>query len=157
MLEALGSDRSNKYSEGYPGARYYCGNENIDKVEKLCQQRALECFGFSEEEWGVNVQSLSGSPANFQVCSFILVCTVMLLWTLLVHKNWSRLALYYAIIESQIVHHSSMVNYLRFEIMPLIHLRSQTLLILTHVLTTGIFDACICCSNLFRYTPIYVC
>ena len=58
---------SNKYSEGYPGARYYGGNENIDKVEKLCQERALECFGLSGDEWGVNVQSLSGSPANFQV------------------------------------------------------------------------------------------
>ena len=69
VLEALGSVLSNKYSEGYPGARYYGGNENIDKVERLCMERALECFGLSEEEWGVNVQSLSGSPANFQVSS----------------------------------------------------------------------------------------
>lgn len=67
VLEALGSVLSNKYSEGYPGARYYGGNENIDKVERLCQDRALECFGLDREEWGVNVQSLSGSPANFQV------------------------------------------------------------------------------------------
>jgi len=67
VLEALGSVLSNKYSEGYPGARYYGGNENIDKVERLCMDRALQCFGLSEEEWGVNVQSLSGSPANFQV------------------------------------------------------------------------------------------
>ena len=70
VLEALGSVLSNKYSEGYPGARYYGGNENIDKVERLCMERALQCFGLSEEEWGVNVQSLSGSPANFQVSSF---------------------------------------------------------------------------------------
>jgi len=69
VLDALGSVLSNKYSEGYPGARYYGGNENIDQVELLCQQRALEAFDLDPEEWGVNVQSLSGSPANFQVGS----------------------------------------------------------------------------------------
>jgi glycine hydroxymethyltransferase len=67
VLQALGSVMSNKYSEGYPGARYYGGNENIDQVELLCQKRALEAFHLDPEEWGVNVQSLSGSPANFQV------------------------------------------------------------------------------------------
>jgi RNase P protein component len=67
VLDALGSVLSNKYSEGYPGARYYGGNENIDQVELLCQQRALEAFHLDPAEWGVNVQSLSGSPANFQV------------------------------------------------------------------------------------------
>ena len=67
VLEALGSVLSNKYSEGYPGARYYGGNENIDQVELLCQKRALEAFDLDPEEWGVNVQSLSGSPANFRV------------------------------------------------------------------------------------------
>jgi glycine hydroxymethyltransferase len=67
VLDALGSVLSNKYSEGYPGARYYGGNENIDQVEMLCQKRALEAFHLSPDEWGVNVQSLSGSPANFQV------------------------------------------------------------------------------------------
>ena len=67
VLDALGSVMSNKYSEGYPGARYYGGNENIDQVELLCQKRALEAFDLDPEEWGVNVQSLSGSPANFQV------------------------------------------------------------------------------------------
>lgn len=71
VLEALGSVLSNKYSEGYPGARYYGGNENIDQVELLCQQRALEAFHLDPAEWGVNVQSLSGSPANFQVCMHI--------------------------------------------------------------------------------------
>lgn len=67
VLDALGSVMSNKYSEGYPGARYYGGNENIDQVELMCQKRALEAFDLDPEEWGVNVQSLSGSPANFQV------------------------------------------------------------------------------------------
>jgi glycine hydroxymethyltransferase len=70
VLDALGSVLSNKYSEGYPNQRYYGGNENIDQVELLCQKRALEAFHLDPSEWGVNVQSLSGSPANFQVrCS----------------------------------------------------------------------------------------
>lgn len=72
VLDALGSVLSNKYSEGYPGARYYGGNENIDQVEMLCQKRALEAFDLDSEEWGVNVQSLSGSPANFQVYTALL-------------------------------------------------------------------------------------
>ncbi|GKY93776.1 glycine hydroxymethyltransferase shm1 [Mayamaea pseudoterrestris] len=72
VLDALGSVLSNKYSEGYPGARYYGGNENIDQVELLCQQRALEAFHLDPNEWGVNVQSLSGSPANFQVYTALL-------------------------------------------------------------------------------------
>lgn len=91
---------SNKYSEGYPGARcaggghrgvsctrpptravtaaprlhaalhaamgrrYYGGNENIDAAERLCQQRALEAFNLDPEQWGVNVQSLSGARAR---------------------------------------------------------------------------------------------
>lgn len=72
VLQALGSVLSNKYSEGYPGARYYGGNENIDQVEILCQKRALEVFHLNPDEWGVNVQSLSGSPANFQVYTALL-------------------------------------------------------------------------------------
>ena len=72
VLDALGSVLSNKYSEGYPGARYYGGNENIDQVELLCQRRALETFNLNPDEWGVNVQSLSGSPANFQVYTALL-------------------------------------------------------------------------------------
>ena len=80
VLDALGSVLSNKYSEGYPGARYYGGNENIDQVELLCQKRALEAFHLDPEEWGVNVQSLSGSPANFQVrCIDVLVLDIYLL------------------------------------------------------------------------------
>lgn len=47
--------------------RYYGGNEYIDEMEKLTQKRALAAFNLKEEEWGVNVQPLSGSPANFAV------------------------------------------------------------------------------------------
>lgn len=58
---------SNKYSEGLPGARYYGGNEHIDAIELTCQRRALTAFNLDPEKWGVNVQPLSGTPANLQV------------------------------------------------------------------------------------------
>ncbi|RWS10841.1 glycine/serine hydroxymethyltransferase-like protein [Dinothrombium tinctorium] len=67
VLHALSTCLHNKYSEGYPGQRYYGGNEFIDEIEILCQKRALNAFGLSPEEWGVNVQPYSGSPANFAV------------------------------------------------------------------------------------------
>lgn len=67
VLEALGSELTNKYAEGYPGKRYYGGNENIDKIERLCQERALKLFKLDPNEWAVNVQPLSGSPANVAV------------------------------------------------------------------------------------------
>lgn len=72
VYDALGSPMSNKYSEGYPGARYYGGNEHIDSIETLCQQRALQAFHLDAEKWGVNVQCLSGSPANLQVYQAIM-------------------------------------------------------------------------------------
>ncbi|KJZ72481.1 Putative serine hydroxymethyltransferase [Hirsutella minnesotensis 3608] len=72
VLEALGSVMQNKYSEGYPGARYYGGNEFIDQSERLCQQRALEAFDLDPKKWGVNVQALSGAPANLYVYSALM-------------------------------------------------------------------------------------
>lgn len=47
--------------------RYYVGNEFIDKIELLCQKRALEAFSLDPEKWGCNVQPYSGSPANLAV------------------------------------------------------------------------------------------
>ncbi len=67
VIECLGSILTNKYSEGYPGKRYYGGNQYIDKIEKLCQERALKAFHLTSEEWEVNVQPYSGSPANLAV------------------------------------------------------------------------------------------
>jgi glycine hydroxymethyltransferase len=67
VLSALGSVLTNKYSEGYPHKRFYGGNSVIDSVEEVCQSRALKLFGLSKDKWAVNVQSLSGSPANFAV------------------------------------------------------------------------------------------
>jgi len=67
VLQCLSTCLHNKYSEGYPGRRYYGGNEHIDEIEQLCRDRALEAYGLSSDEWGVNVQPYSGSPANFAV------------------------------------------------------------------------------------------
>jgi len=67
VLRALGSVLTNKYSEGYPGRRYYGGNEWIDKIEEKVQNLALEVFGLNKDEWGVNVQAYSGTPANYEV------------------------------------------------------------------------------------------
>ncbi|MCJ1337107.1 Serine hydroxymethyltransferase, cytosolic [Bachmanniomyces sp. S44760] len=72
VFDALGSPMSNKYSEGYPGARYYGGNQHIDAIELTCQARALKAFRLDAEKWGVNVQCLSGSPANLQVYQAIM-------------------------------------------------------------------------------------
>merc|ERR1712157_423182 len=72
VMECLGSAFTNKYSEGQPGARYYGGNQVIDKVENLCKDRALAAFGLDDSEWGVNVQPYSGSPANFAVYTALL-------------------------------------------------------------------------------------
>src|SRR4029078_992706 len=60
VMEATGSILNNKYSEGYPGKRYYEGQEYIDKVETLAIERAKSLFGMQH----ANVQPYSGSPAN---------------------------------------------------------------------------------------------
>lgn len=67
VLEALGSELTNKYAEGYAGKRYYGGNEVIDKIERLAIERALKLFRLKADEWHANVQPLSGSPANMAV------------------------------------------------------------------------------------------
>ncbi|KAI9487356.1 MAG: serine hydroxymethyltransferase-domain-containing protein [Benjaminiella poitrasii] len=72
VMDALGSVMQNKYSEGYPGARYYGGNEFIDMSENLCRKRALEAFSLDNQKWGVNVQPLSGAPANLYVYGALL-------------------------------------------------------------------------------------
>lgn len=63
VMEACGSILTNKYSEGYPGKRYYGGQENIDTIETIAIERAKELFGVEH----ANVQPYSGSPANTAV------------------------------------------------------------------------------------------
>jgi glycine hydroxymethyltransferase len=63
VLEASGTVLQNKYSEGYPGKRYYEGQQNIDKIEQLAIDRAKALFGVDH----ANVQPYSGSPANLAV------------------------------------------------------------------------------------------
>lgn len=63
VLHALGSVLTNKYSEGYPGRRYYEGNEIIDQIESLAIARAQQLFAVPH----ANVQPYSGSPANSEV------------------------------------------------------------------------------------------
>ena len=63
VLDALGSVFTNKYSEGYPGKRYYAGQDNTDKVEQLAIDRAKGLFGSDH----ANVQPHSGAPANIAV------------------------------------------------------------------------------------------
>lgn len=67
VCEALASSLVNKYSEGYPHKRYYRGQTNADAIEIVCKERALKAFKLSPKAWTVNVQALSGSPANLAV------------------------------------------------------------------------------------------
>ena len=87
VMQAVGSPFTNKYAEGYPGRRYYGGTEVCDRLELLCQQRALAAFGLLpatgtpgsqsspadvSSDWGVNVQVYSGSAANWCVYDALL-------------------------------------------------------------------------------------
>ena len=63
VLEAMGSHLTNKYAEGYPGARYYGGCEYVDEIETLAIERAKQLFGAEH----ANVQPHSGSQANIAV------------------------------------------------------------------------------------------
>lgn len=67
VLSAMGSALSNKYSEGYPGKRYYTGNQYIDQVESLARDLALQIFSLNPKAWHANVQPHSGSSANMAV------------------------------------------------------------------------------------------
>ena len=69
VLDATGSALTNKYSEGYPGRRYYEGQQYIDRIEQLAIDRAKAVFGVEH----ANVQPYSGSPANLAV--YLALCT----------------------------------------------------------------------------------
>lgn len=66
VLTCSGSRIAQKYSEGFIGKRYYQGQINTDKIESLCIERAKQAFNLPDD-WHVNCQALSGSPANLAV------------------------------------------------------------------------------------------
>ena len=66
VMTCLGSCLTNKYAEGYPGKRYYGGNEIVDQVETLCQERALAAYGLNPTEWGMFLFTYT-YPTNFQI------------------------------------------------------------------------------------------
>ena len=66
VKEALSSIFVVKYAEGRPFKRYYGGQENIDKLETLVEERARKVFGLNKK-WAVNVQPFSGAPANYEI------------------------------------------------------------------------------------------
>lgn len=70
VLEAMGSIFTNKYSEGYPGKRYYGGQEFVDKMERLGIERAKKLFNVEH----ANLQPYSGSPANLAV--YVATCEI---------------------------------------------------------------------------------
>jgi glycine hydroxymethyltransferase len=72
ILQAVGSPLTNKYSEGYPGKRYYPGNIFYDQIENIARERALKLFHLNPKIWDVNVQPYSGSPANLAVYTALL-------------------------------------------------------------------------------------
>jgi glycine hydroxymethyltransferase len=67
VREALSSPFVVKYSEGRPFKRYYAGQENVDELETLVEERARKVFGLSTKSWAVNVQPLSGAQANYEI------------------------------------------------------------------------------------------
>lgn len=72
VREALGSVLTNKYSEGEPDRRYYQGNEFVDQIEKIVNQRGLQAFGLSAKKWHINCKANSASIANLTVVSALL-------------------------------------------------------------------------------------
>ena len=64
VMQAQGSQLTNKYAEGYPGRRYYGGCEYVDQAEQLAIDRVRELFGADKHGWAANVQPHSGAQAN---------------------------------------------------------------------------------------------
>ncbi|KXS99018.1 hypothetical protein AC578_6147 [Pseudocercospora eumusae] len=133
VLDALGSVMQNKYSEGYPGARYYGGNEFIDRAEALCQERALQTFRLKNDSWGVNVQPLSGSPANLYAYSAVLNAHDRIMGLDLPHgghlshgyqipnKKISMISKYFETLPYRLDEKSGLIDYDRLEEMALLY------------------------------------
>lgn len=72
VISAYANVFTNKYSEWYPGKRYYGWNEIVDELELYTQDLALQLYSLDKKEWWVNVQPLSGSVANLAVYTWLL-------------------------------------------------------------------------------------
>lgn len=127
VMQTLGSCLTNKYSEGYPGNRYYGGNTYIDEIEIICQNRALECFNLNKDEWDVNVQALSGTPANFAVFTGLLKPHDRIMGLELSHgghlshgfytpkKNVSSTSIYFESLPYQVDENTGFIDYENLE------------------------------------------
>ncbi|KAJ3191844.1 Serine hydroxymethyltransferase, cytosolic [Irineochytrium annulatum] len=127
VMEANGSPLTNKYSEGYPGRRYYGGNEFIDQIENVCRARALAAFRLKPEEWGVNVQPYSGSTANFSALTALLAPHDRIMGLELASgghlthghqtakKKVSSSAIYFESFPYQVDNNTGMINYDKLE------------------------------------------
>lgn len=117
VLNAYANVFTNKYSEWYPGKRYYWGQKHVDELELLCQKRALQIFKL-DDKWWVNVQPLSWSPANLAVYMWVLKPHDTILWMSL--DTWWHLShghplnaswLYYHIIAYWVKKEDFLIDY----------------------------------------------
>ncbi len=118
VMMAYSNVFTNKYSEGYIWKRYYWWQENVDKIEALAQERALNIFDLNPNNWHVNVQALSWGPANLAVYLWLLKPWDTILWMDLSagghlshwHKlNWSWV--YYNIVSYWVREDNNLIDY----------------------------------------------
>src|SRR3989337_2578971 len=114
VLEASGSVLTNKYSEGYPGRRYYEGQRFIDRLETLVQERAKALFHMDH----ANVQPYSGSPANQAVYYALLEPGDTIMGLPLPHGghlthgwNFNFSARFYRPVQYSVDHETSLIDY----------------------------------------------
>jgi glycine hydroxymethyltransferase len=120
VMEATGSVLANKYSEGYPGKRYYEGQRVIDQIETLVQERAKALFGVEH----ANVQPYSGSPANLAVYFALLTPGDKIMGLALPHgghltHGWpvSATGRFWKAVQYEVDPHSHLIDYDRVRAM----------------------------------------
>ncbi len=118
VMMACANFFTNKYSEGYVGKRYYWWQEYVDKLESITQERALKIFWLDWDSWHVNVQPLSGWPANLAVYIGVLNVGDTILWMDL--SSWGHLThghklnasgIYYNIVSYWVKKEDNLIDY----------------------------------------------